>query len=161
MGLSDPHPLNFVDLNKHSNLQIDSRTLLLGAIFMLLLLISTLSFVYFLYTCIRRSQSATIEARPATSIRPPSVGLDKATINCLPIVQYGSSQLSGSDTCRVGECSICLGVFQDGEKVKVLPLCYHGFHAECVDEWLRSRPSCPLCRACVVRVDSLIQSDLP
>ncbi|XP_058211640.1 RING-H2 finger protein ATL66-like [Rhododendron vialii] len=154
MGLSDPHPFNFVDLNKHSNLQIDSRTLLLGAVFMLLLLISTLSLVYFLYTCIRRSQSSASTLSPSP---PASTGLDKATINCLPIVQYGSS-LSADSTCRVGECSICLAMFQVGDKVKVLPLCYHGFHSECVDEWLRSRPSCPLCRACVVRVDSLAQS---
>ncbi|EXB29971.1 RING-H2 finger protein ATL66 [Morus notabilis] len=51
------------------------------------------------------------------------------------------------------ECSICLGVFEDGEKVKVLPGCSHCYHPECVDRWLSAQPSCPLCRASL-RVDS-------
>ncbi|URE40080.1 RING-H2 finger protein [Musa troglodytarum] len=39
----------------------------------------------------------------------------------------------------------------EGDKIKVLPGCDHGFHPECVDEWLRARANCPLCRASLVR----------
>ncbi|KAG8054879.1 hypothetical protein GUJ93_ZPchr0001g30416 [Zizania palustris] len=45
------------------------------------------------------------------------------------------------------QCPICLGEFEEGDKVKTLPRCGHVFHPECVDAWLRSRPSCPLCRS--------------
>ncbi|GMP85955.1 hypothetical protein ACSBR1_035247 [Camellia fascicularis] len=158
MGLQDPHPFNFIEPN-NKTLQIDSRTFLLGSISLLLLLISTFSFTYFLYYFIRHRQSAAANHPPPPP--PPPPGLDKASINCLPIISFGSSGLSSGDSWRVGECSICLGAFKDGEKVKVLPLCYHGFHSECVDKWLRTRSSCPLCRAAVVRVDSLAQSDIP
>ncbi|KAL7265593.1 hypothetical protein ACSBR1_003384 [Camellia fascicularis] len=169
MGFEDPHPFNFSDL-KDKNLRVDSKTLLFGAIFLLLLIISTYSFVYFLYACVRRGQltnTGTTTTNPRPS--PPPRGLDKAAINCLPIVSYGSScsslmmsSDSSSSFCRVGECSICLGGFQDGEKVKVLPMCHHGFHSKCVDKWLRTRSSCPLCRASVVRVDqSFAHSDIP
>ncbi|EES18370.1 RING-H2 finger protein ATL66 [Sorghum bicolor] len=43
-------------------------------------------------------------------------------------------------------CSICISALVAGEKVKVLPPCGHCFHPDCVDAWLRSQPSCPLCR---------------
>ncbi|KAM0841224.1 hypothetical protein ACQ4PT_059159 [Festuca glaucescens] len=47
------------------------------------------------------------------------------------------------------QCSICLGLVREGEKVRRLPACGHLFHARCVDKWLRSHPTCPLCRAAV------------
>ncbi|KZV39611.1 hypothetical protein F511_02074 [Dorcoceras hygrometricum] len=56
---------------------------------------------------------------------------------------YGSSNKSSPEA----ECAICLSMFTEGDKVKVLPFCLHGFHSGCVDKWLRTRSSCPLCRA--------------
>uniref|UniRef100_A0A0E0N499 RING-type domain-containing protein n=2 Tax=Oryza TaxID=4527 RepID=A0A0E0N499_ORYRU len=47
-------------------------------------------------------------------------------------------------------CAICLGEFADGEKVRVLPRCGHGFHVRCVDTWLVSHDSCPTCRGSVL-----------
>eukprot|EP00250_Pteridium_aquilinum_P015367 c22545_g1_i1 orf=517-1359(+) len=44
------------------------------------------------------------------------------------------------------QCLICLSDFQDGEKIRVLPKCRHGFHIECVDTWLYTHSSCPTCR---------------
>nr|GLL28019.1 RING-H2 finger protein ATL66 [Ipomoea trifida]GMD02097.1 RING-H2 finger protein ATL66-like [Ipomoea batatas] len=41
----------------------------------------------------------------------------------------------------------------DGDKVKSLPQCRHCFHSECVDKWLRTQSSCPLCRTSL-RFDS-------
>ncbi|KAL1177605.1 hypothetical protein V6Z11_A03G042400 [Gossypium hirsutum] len=37
----------------------------------------------------------------------------------------------------------------DEEMVKVLPQCNHVYHSQCVDKWLGSQSSCPLCRACL------------
>lgn len=46
----------------------------------------------------------------------------------------------------VTECPICLGEFEKGDKVRMLPKCNHGFHVRCIDTWLVSHSSCPNCR---------------
>ncbi|PKU67874.1 E3 ubiquitin-protein ligase [Dendrobium catenatum] len=43
-------------------------------------------------------------------------------------------------------CAVCLSKFDDGEDIKVLPECKHCFHVQCIDLWLKSHSSCPLCR---------------
>lgn len=67
-------------------------------------------------------------------------GLKKSALRKIPVVVYGSGHGSGS------ECPICLGEFVEGEKVRVLPNCNHGFHVGCIDTWLGSHSSCPNCR---------------
>ncbi|KAJ0979768.1 hypothetical protein J5N97_015242 [Dioscorea zingiberensis] len=46
-------------------------------------------------------------------------------------------------------CAVCLGQIQEGELARILPKCSHGFHVECIDMWLASHATCPLCRAAV------------
>ncbi|RVW83982.1 Retrovirus-related Pol polyprotein from transposon TNT 1-94 [Vitis vinifera] len=58
------------------------------------------------------------------------------------------------------ECSICISMFQEGERVKVLPQCRHAFHSQCVDKWLMTHSSCPLCRTAILRGDSLAGTGL-
>jgi hypothetical protein len=45
------------------------------------------------------------------------------------------------------QCSVCIGTVQAGEMVRRLPLCKHLYHVECIDMWLASQTTCPLCRA--------------
>ncbi|EDV28570.1 uncharacterized protein TRIADDRAFT_18741, partial [Trichoplax adhaerens] len=42
-------------------------------------------------------------------------------------------------------CAICMDDYKKREKIRELP-CSHGFHARCVDKWLRQHNSCPICR---------------
>lgn len=60
-----------------------------------------------------------------------------------PIVFSAETKLARAEA----ECAICLSEFIDGERVRVLPNCGHGFHANCVEEWIVARSSCPTCRA--------------
>ena len=43
-------------------------------------------------------------------------------------------------------CSICLAEMEAEESCKELR-CFHCFHADCLDGWLRIENTCPLCKA--------------
>ncbi|GMI89914.1 Arabidopsis Toxicos en Levadura 72, DAF-Like gene 1 [Hibiscus trionum] len=73
--------------------------------------------------------------------RMATTGLKKRDLEHIPVVVFGSDL-----SYRSTECPICLGEFEDGEKVRVLPKCKHGFHVRCIDTWLVSHSSCPNCR---------------
>jgi hypothetical protein len=51
--------------------------------------------------------------------------------------------------CSGGEvtCSVCLEDVRGGEMVRRLPECRHLFHVGCIDAWLHSSSTCPLCRS--------------
>lgn len=46
----------------------------------------------------------------------------------------------------VVECVVCLSEFEEGEELRFLPKCGHCFHLDCIDMWLFSHTTCPLCR---------------
>ncbi|XP_030535677.1 RING-H2 finger protein ATL13 isoform X2 [Rhodamnia argentea] len=41
---------------------------------------------------------------------------------------------------------VCLCEFGPEDKLRLLPKCSHAFHMECIDTWLLSHSTCPLCR---------------
>ncbi|KAG2649870.1 E3 ubiquitin-protein ligase EL5-like [Panicum virgatum] len=62
----------------------------------------------------------------------------------------GRGEGSGSGSGRGwAQCAVCLSLVQEGEAVRRLPACAHLFHVCCIDMWLRSHSTCPLCRAAV------------
>lgn len=124
--------------------------------------------LYLRWRCARYAPGDGPEAAASSSppdAAPPLPGLDDDAIRALPVTLYRSSTpasparvlVAGKDggggeqpradgDDREALCSICIGALEGGEKVKVLPPCGHCFHPECVDLWLRSHASCPLCR---------------
>uniref|UniRef100_A0A0E0LCB2 RING-type E3 ubiquitin transferase n=1 Tax=Oryza punctata TaxID=4537 RepID=A0A0E0LCB2_ORYPU len=63
----------------------------------------------------------------------------------IPEFAYTGSARQGGG--REGaQCSVCLGAVQAGEVVRRLPACKHLYHVECIDMWLASHATCPLCR---------------
>ncbi|CAN6345590.1 unnamed protein product [Urochloa humidicola] len=86
-------------------------------------------------------------AAAAAATAPPQAGVPKPVIEALPFFRFAT--LRGA---RQGmECSVCLARFDDADHLRLLPRCRHAFHLACVDRWLESNASCPLCRA---RVDA-------
>ncbi|XP_074321507.1 E3 ubiquitin-protein ligase ATL4-like [Silene latifolia] len=63
-------------------------------------------------------------------------------INALPLFTYNNQ--------RAGDCAVCLSKFENDDVLRLLPMCCHAFHAECIDTWLRSNLTCPLCRSPVI-----------
>ena len=52
---------------------------------------------------------------------------------------------NGRNSFKYKTCSICLTDFESGVKVKVLPVCGHTFHRECLEQWLVRQFRCPNC----------------
>lgn len=57
------------------------------------------------------------------------------------------------------ECAICLSDFLEGDGIRVLPACNHGFHVKCVEKWLALRCSCPTCRRSALLCDDSTSSN--
>lgn len=57
----------------------------------------------------------------------------------------GSSGGGSGNVEEEDKCAICLGDYEEGEEVKTLP-CFHMFHTECVDRWLKVNKTCPFCK---------------
>uniref|UniRef100_A0A0D9WE95 RING-type E3 ubiquitin transferase n=1 Tax=Leersia perrieri TaxID=77586 RepID=A0A0D9WE95_9ORYZ len=70
----------------------------------------------------------------------------------IPAFEYKRQVVNGGEDGGGGwaQCVICLGMVQVGEVVRRLPACKHMFHVDCIDAWLSSHSTCPICRADVV-----------
>lgn len=71
-------------------------------------------------------------------------GLDGPTIESFPKTLLGESKRLPRPNDNT--CSICLGEYQAKETLRIIPECNHYFHADCIDEWLQMKASCPVCR---------------
>ncbi|CDP04045.1 unnamed protein product [Coffea canephora] len=90
---------------------------------------------------LRCSRRFALETPEGVASRLASSGLTKDALRKIPVAVYKSGiNIAATD------CPICLGEFSEGEKVRILPRCNHGFHVKCVDTWLLSHSSCPTCR---------------
>uniref|UniRef100_A0A452ZBY1 RING-type E3 ubiquitin transferase n=1 Tax=Aegilops tauschii subsp. strangulata TaxID=200361 RepID=A0A452ZBY1_AEGTS len=145
-----------------SNFALRGRAVPLLAGLLALLVAFVAVCLYLRWACGRRRarRDADREASSSSAAASPVPGLDADAINGLPVTLYSPPASSparspsrqkgdGGDEEQAAaavECSICISALVPGDKVKALPPCGHCFHPECVDAWLRSQPSCPLCR---------------
>ncbi|RCV31542.1 hypothetical protein SETIT_6G186400v2 [Setaria italica] len=85
-------------------------------------------------------------AYASRSSRRAARGLDRAVLESFPTMAYADVKAH-----KVGkgalECAVCLSEFDDDETLRLLPRCSHAFHADCIDAWLASHVTCPVCRA--------------
>jgi hypothetical protein len=68
--------------------------------------------------------------------------INEKELNKLQIIKY--KDLIQKE--KYVECAICLDDFNEETKLRLLK-CEHGFHIECIDEWLKKyNYNCPICR---------------
>ncbi|RDX63684.1 RING-H2 finger protein ATL78, partial [Mucuna pruriens] len=101
--------------------------------------------------CVLRCSNIVINDPSSANYNPSprlaNTGIKKKALKTFPTVSYSTElKLPGLDT----ECVICLFDFANGDKVRILPKCNHGFHVRCIDKWLSSHSSCPKCRQCLI-----------
>ncbi|KQK04546.1 hypothetical protein BRADI_2g14170v3 [Brachypodium distachyon] len=116
-------------------------------------MIFSLTFLLLMYAKFCHPSTPPSAATDTGSTLPPAPGtttgggVAKAVVESLPFFRFAA--LRGA---RQGlECAVCLARFDDADLLRLLPRCRHAFHLDCVDRWLHSNASCPLCRA---RVDA-------
>jgi hypothetical protein len=124
----------------------------------ILLIVSTIAFA--VYFCVRTSSTPVAAAAIAAGVFPAPApprrrddndvelgGIDEATLEAYPAVMYREArkqrQAAGEEAAC---CAVCLERYGDSDLIRVLPDCGHLFHRECIDPWLRQRPTCPVCR---------------
>ncbi|XP_022988578.1 RING-H2 finger protein ATL13-like [Cucurbita maxima] len=70
-------------------------------------------------------------------------GVDQSFIDTLPVFHYKA--IIGSKSPF--DCAVCLSEFEPEDNLRLLPRCSHAFHTQCIDTWLLSHSTCPLCRS--------------
>ncbi|CAN8284674.1 unnamed protein product [Cochlearia groenlandica] len=91
----------------------------------------------------RGSSSAFQDGLSNVTHPPPKHGLDALTMASLPtfVVEVNAVDLVSK------ECTVCLSLFEEKDRVRMLPNCKHVFHVACVDTWLTTQSTCPICRS--------------
>ncbi|KAL3620929.1 hypothetical protein CASFOL_035841 [Castilleja foliolosa] len=119
----------------------------------IVVLIAALFFMGFFSIYIRHcsdNSGAAGSVRRALSLRnrraAAARGLDASVIESFPTFSYSEvkDHQIGKGTL---ECAVCLNEFEEHETLRLLPKCDHVFHPECIDAWLESHVTCPVCRA--------------
>uniref|UniRef100_A0A1A9W0L2 RING-type domain-containing protein n=1 Tax=Glossina brevipalpis TaxID=37001 RepID=A0A1A9W0L2_9MUSC len=67
---------------------------------------------------------------------------DDRMIIMLPSEEYNIETSNGDQL----SCAICIDDLLSKEIIRTLP-CNHRFHVKCIDKWLQSHNTCPMCRA--------------
>ncbi|KAG6495975.1 RING-H2 finger protein ATL2-like [Zingiber officinale] len=124
--------------------ELTSNMFMVAAIVFLFLV---LVFVFFLYLYAKRHlrRARILVFSSASDLGASSSlfrGLDASVLRSLPVAVYRAAE-SGNGI----ECAVCLSELADGEAVRILSKCGHGFHLECIDMWFHSHSTCPLCRS--------------
>lgn len=137
---SDPSPPGYQYANFSPSMAI-----------IIVVLISALFFMGFFSIYIRHcsdtSSSATVRAIGA-SLRGRAAprGLSQEILESFPT--FGYAEVKDKKIGKGAlECAVCLNEFEDDDTCRLIPKCDHVFHPECIDAWLESHVTCPVCRA--------------
>lgn len=83
----------------------------------------------------------------AKSLWSAAVGICRNVVHGAAETETGSGERTKEDEDGVDvQCVICLCDVSEGDVYRLLPQCKHGFHVSCIDAWLQTHSSCPLCR---------------
>ncbi|WOL00446.1 hypothetical protein Cni_G09159 [Canna indica] len=139
---SAPSP-NYFSRNNPANFSPSMATLIV-------ILISAFFFLAFFAVYIRQCTgevAASQRTAAALSVRfRAAEGLSPVLLESFPTMVYSEAK-----ALKYGhgdlECAVCLSEFEDDEALRLLPGCYHVFHPDCIDSWLASHVTCPVCRS--------------
>ncbi|KAK6919731.1 Zinc finger, RING-type [Dillenia turbinata] len=143
---------NFDSDKNNSTYDLNSKLMLI-AIISLSIVVGLVAGLHIYARCVLHRQHRRRAARirlglPTRSnpVEQPKTGLDPLVIASLPSFIFKQNVNDGEEKTLI-ECTVCLSVMEDDDMARTLPNCNHTFHMECIDKWLSTRSTCPICRA--------------
>lgn len=98
--------------------------------------------------CLRHLSRSTSVAATGSSRVSPEEAPTSSLVDSLPMFTFASIKRGTANSAMIsGDCAICLSKFQAEDQLRLIPLCCHAFHTDCIDTWLNANQSCPLCRS--------------
>ncbi|CAI5491106.1 unnamed protein product [Closterium sp. Naga37s-1] len=70
-----------------------------------------------------------------------------------------SSRAAGAKPIVSSGSSVCLSNLHEGELIRILPPCEHRFHVACIDHWLATKTTCPVCRTDLQSSDPIVTAE--
>jgi hypothetical protein len=92
----------------------------------------------------RRAALAALPAPVEVEMMRPVVPVVVAKLGYFP---YSAE---GREASEKLVCAIFLEVFEHGATCSEVPACQHLFHKDCIDLWMKTKITCPLCRRHIV-----------
>ncbi|GAA0148890.1 hypothetical protein Leryth_018158 [Lithospermum erythrorhizon] len=146
-----------MDVVEHQdkNQQIEVSYLVVGILGIIAGVMLVASLFHCMMLCLRNNGSQTTSRRrrfPSSqrqAHQPLTSSNNKSRTGQPPSIMTTSSTNANSDNKEeklVEVCAVCLGEFEEGEVMRILPQCGHIYHVPCIDKWLASHSKCPLCR---------------
>lgn len=84
---------------------------------------------------------------------PSLINLTKGILECCKNRYYTFRlpvyKITSNDNLLLDECSICLETYKINDKILNLN-CRHGYHKDCLSEWLKNNNTCPQCRENII-----------
>lgn len=85
-------------------------------------------------------------------------GMEPSVVATFLTVKYNHDLFTSREDAL---CTICLSEYQGKDILRILPICGHNFHINCIDLWLRQNSTCPVCRVSVRDSDDKRIPSLP
>jgi len=121
-------------------------------LFLLLLFLSLIIRVCYVYMTLRRDQGDNDNMNNSTTPMMHNdqnnslTGLPFSVIKSYHTFPYSKTNSVGTTCEHETTCAICIEDYQESEMLRMMPQCRHYFHRDCVDSWLKVNATCPVCR---------------
>ncbi|KAK1307110.1 E3 ubiquitin-protein ligase ATL4 [Acorus calamus] len=142
-----PPPLPPAALPGEAGGALSPSPLIIAAL--LLFLIAASAFLHLLRRRLQRpSSSAAVSTVSSEGPQDPPPPPPSSLTDSLPLFSLSAlASAQRPSSASPFDCAVCLSRFNADDRLRLLPSCGHAFHSQCIDTWLSSASTCPLCRS--------------